>query len=254
MSLSVYALHIYWPEQVGAEAPKATAQICRKDALRRFYNGERPEPGLQVHWKKVPALACMPLSERQFNWVMCSVDPDQSGDLTRYELTLLLLGSERSLHEQKKQHQSQLRSQAAAALARQAALSEGMTVDEKIADYRRIFHQADTDRSGEISWSELQVVLERVTGTEHSETEVKEMIHAIDEDGSGDIDFGEFLLLMAESLQDKELAVAAAHESSKRDRTQTLWQQALAHAEGEVQRSKADLLGNSFSQKTDIYS
>ena len=190
----------------------------------------------------MPALACMPLSERQFNWVMRSVDPDQSGDLSRYELTLLLLGSERSLHEKKKRHQNQLRSQAAAALARQAALSEGMTVDEKIADYRRIFQQADTDRSGEISWSELQVVLERVTGTEHSETDVKEMIHAIDEDGSGDIDFGEFLLLMGESLHDKELAIAAVNESSKRNRA--LWQKAHEHAKGEVRRSKADLTVN----------
>ncbi len=224
--------------EIAQGASKATANICRRDALRRFYNGERPEVGKQRQWRKSAATACKQLTERQFNWVMRSVDADQSGDLSRYELTLLLLGSERSLHDKKKQHQSQLRSRAGAALARQAALSEGMATEEKIADYRRIFHQADTDKSGEISWSEMQVVLERVTGIQHSEKEVKEMIQAIDEDGSGDIDFGEFLLLMADSLQDKELAAAAAaaaaSEGSTRDRTKTLWKTARDYAEDTI--------------------
>lgn len=216
-------------------ASEATANICRRDALRRFYNGERPEVGKHRQWRKGAATACKPLTQRQFNWVMRSVDPDQSGDLSRYELTVLLLGSERSLGEKKKQHQRQLRSHAGAALARQAAISEGMAIDEKIADYRRIFHQADTDKSGEISWLEMQVVLERVTSIKHSEKEVKEMIAAIDEDGSGDVDFSEFLLLMAESLQDKELAAAAAVEASSRNHTHALWKIARTYAEDAIE-------------------
>lgn len=236
------------------EACKVTGQICRRDALRRFYNGERlhlEEQRRQRRWKMSGA-ACKRLSEREFNWVMRSVDPDQSGDLSRYELTLLVLGTERSLHDQKKQHQRQLRNQAGAALARQASHSKGMSVDERVVDYRRIFHQADADKSGEVSASELQVVLQRVTGTQHSEQEVKEMIQAIDEDGSGDIDFGEFLMLMAESLNDRELANAAATECSKLNRTRQLWKKALDHVDGQIQHRSVQAEAPNAADVTDL--
>lgn len=168
---------------ITARPDSAGSSICRRDALRKFYMGQRLDPNT-LEWVPAAAKACRALTEREFVWVIRSVDPDQSGVLDRHELTLLLLGSESCLDDKKKKHQQQLRMQCAAALTRQAEHKEGMAVEEKVADYRRIFHLYDTDKSGEISWTELQAVLTTVTGHVPAESEVKDMIATVDEDGS----------------------------------------------------------------------
>ena len=59
----------------------------------------------------------------------------------------------------------------------------------------------DKDGGGTISAPELRQCL-RSIGQNFTENEVKKMINEIDQDGNGEIDFDEFLLLMAQTMND----------------------------------------------------
>ena len=70
---------------------------------------------------------------------------------------------------------------------------------EQIAEFKEAFSLFDKDGKGEISEKELITVL-RALGNNPTEEELDTMIKEVDEDGSGTIDFGEFLEMMARTL------------------------------------------------------
>ena len=59
----------------------------------------------------------------------------------------------------------------------------------------------DKDSGGTISAEELRQCL-RSIGQNFTKTEVDKMINEIDQDGNGEIDFDEFLLLMAQTMNE----------------------------------------------------
>ncbi|XP_020255950.1 calcium-dependent protein kinase 10-like isoform X2 [Asparagus officinalis] len=70
-------------------------------------------------------------------------------------------------------------------------IAENLSEDE-IAGLKQMFKMIDTDNSGQITFEELKVGLERV-GAKLKESEIYALMKAADVDNSGTIDYGEFI-------------------------------------------------------------
>ncbi|KAG0477096.1 hypothetical protein HPP92_013937 [Vanilla planifolia] len=70
-------------------------------------------------------------------------------------------------------------------------IAESLSEDE-IAGLKEMFKMIDTDNSGQITFEELKVGLERV-GANLEESEIYTLLQAADVDNSGTIDYGEFI-------------------------------------------------------------
>ncbi|KAK8967580.1 Calcium-dependent protein kinase 1 [Platanthera guangdongensis] len=70
-------------------------------------------------------------------------------------------------------------------------IAESLSEDE-IAGLKEMFKMLDTDNSGQITFDELKVGLERV-GADLKESEIYALMQAADVDNSGTIDYGEFI-------------------------------------------------------------
>lgn len=79
------------------------------------------------------------------------------------------------------------------------APEETVLGEEDIREFREIFNLVDMDKSGSISTSELQQLVESV-GMKLSEKEYEDMLKEVDSDGSGEVEFNEFISVMAQGL------------------------------------------------------
>ena len=198
----------------GAKGPsrKQEAKHVTKDSLLKFYKGYRKEMtrrGGADKWVwKATGQPLQPINMREFAWIMRHVDPDQSGELDQKELTLLLLCTGLELWQCKRERQARVKASMLEAL--KPASLDGKTTEEKVEIYKKEFMAYDTDHSGDMSWDEMQAVMKKL-GHIKSEEEAKMMIAAYDEDKGGTIDFHEYLLLVAEATEDKELCAPHPH-------------------------------------------
>jgi len=73
----------------------------------------------------------------------------------------------------------------------------------QIAEFKEAFSLFDRDGDGSISVAELGVVLQRL-GQNPREEDLRALIDDVDDDGSGRIEIGEFLVLMANKMREKD--------------------------------------------------
>eukprot|EP00250_Pteridium_aquilinum_P023222 c2643_g1_i1 orf=102-593(+) len=84
-----------------------------------------------------------------------------------------------------------------------ASRSKLQPTDEQRQEIHEAFELFDTDGSGTIDATELQVAM-RALGFEADNEEIEMMIADIDKDGSGSIDFEEFLQMMTDKMGEKD--------------------------------------------------
>lgn len=72
---------------------------------------------------------------------------------------------------------------------------------EQIAEFKQTFLVFDKDGDESITTKELGTIL-RALGLNPTDAELEEMINEVDEDGSGSIEFDEFLIMIANKIQD----------------------------------------------------
>eukprot|EP01088_Endostelium_zonatum_P004444 TRINITY_DN15695_c0_g1_i1.p1 TRINITY_DN15695_c0_g1~~TRINITY_DN15695_c0_g1_i1.p1 ORF type:complete len:150 (-),score=44.69 TRINITY_DN15695_c0_g1_i1:98-547(-) len=75
--------------------------------------------------------------------------------------------------------------------------------EEQIAEFKEAFALFDKNGDGSITSKELGIVM-RSLGLHPTESDLREMIQEVDTDKSGNIDFTEFLGMMARKMQDSE--------------------------------------------------
>ncbi|XP_020672784.1 caltractin [Dendrobium catenatum] len=75
---------------------------------------------------------------------------------------------------------------------------------QKRQEIKAAFELFDTDGSGTIDAKELNIAM-RALGFEISDEQIDEMITEVDKDGSGTIEFDEFLCMMTEKIEEREI-------------------------------------------------
>ncbi|XP_039296557.1 calmodulin-A isoform X4 [Nilaparvata lugens] len=75
----------------------------------------------------------------------------------------------------------------------------GLTEDQ-VAEYKEAFMLFDKDEDGQITMTELGVVM-RSLGQRPTETELRDMVNGVDQDGNGTIEFNEFLQMMSNKMK-----------------------------------------------------
>ncbi|XP_039296555.1 caltractin ICL1d isoform X2 [Nilaparvata lugens] len=79
-------------------------------------------------------------------------------------------------------------------------LNEYGLTEDQVAEYKEAFMLFDKDEDGQITMTELGVVM-RSLGQRPTETELRDMVNGVDQDGNGTIEFNEFLQMMSNKMK-----------------------------------------------------